>query len=324
MRRVRVVLTGGTGFIGSRVLHRLLEPEPTGRPVEVRALARTEQRSAAAPRLSWVPADLTRPASLDGVGEDADVLIHLAARISGSEAECAAVNVHGTTALVEEARRRGVGRIIQLSTAAVYGPGPHRGITVNEVVPAPVSPASRTRLAGERVAVDAGATVLRPGLVTGAGDRWVVPALADLREQLPFQWNGGKGLASMVDVDDLARLIVRLATMPDGPPSGIFHASHPRPVRNRDLMTTLAGLGVLPPAPAEDRSWEACLQHLRRSPHGVSERQFELLAGDHWYDSDDIWRIAEYPAGPGPLTRLSAASPWYATHLAERRAAPRS
>ncbi|MFG2022841.1 NAD-dependent epimerase/dehydratase family protein [Streptomyces sp. NPDC048825] len=324
MRRPQVVLTGGTGFIGSRVLHRLLDPEPTGHPVEVRALARTEQRSSAAPRLSWVPADLTRPASLDGVGEDADVLIHLAARISGSEAECAAVNVHGTTALLEEARRRGVGRIIQLSTAAVYGPGPHRGITVNEVAPAPVSPASRTRLAGERVAVDAGATVLRPGLVTGAGDRWVVPALADLREQLPVRWNGGKGLASMVDVDDLARLIVRLATMPDGPPSGIFHASHPRPVRNRDLMTTLADLGVLPPAPAEDRSWEACLEHLRRSPHGVSERQFELLAGDHWYDSDDIWRIAERPAGPGPLARLSAASPWYATHLAERRRAPRA
>ncbi|MCE0447585.1 hypothetical protein LT493_36275 [Streptomyces tricolor] len=37
MRRLRVVLTGGTGFIGSRVLQRLLDPERTGRPVEVRA-----------------------------------------------------------------------------------------------------------------------------------------------------------------------------------------------------------------------------------------------------------------------------------------------
>ncbi|MCE0447586.1 SDR family oxidoreductase [Streptomyces tricolor] len=174
-----------------------------------------------------------------GAGEGADVLVHLASRISGSEDECAAVNVHGTTALVEEARRCGVGRIVQLSTAAVYGPGPHRGIAVDEVVPAPVSPASRTRLRGERAAVAAGGTVLRPGLVTGAGDRWVVPALADLREHVPARWNGGRGLASMVDVDDLARLIVRLATTPERPPGGTFHASHPRPVRNRDLMAAL-------------------------------------------------------------------------------------
>jgi nucleoside-diphosphate-sugar epimerase len=325
VRRLRVVLTGGTGFIGSRVLHRLLDPERTGRPVEIRALARTAPPSPpAVPRLSWLPADLTRPESLRGVGEGADVLIHLASRITGREDECTAVNVRGTTALLEEARRCGVGRIVQLSTAAVYGPGPHRGIAVDEVVPAPVSPASRTRLVGERVAVEAGGTVLRPGLVTGVGDRWVVPALAELREQLPARWNGGRGLASLVDVDDLARLIVRLATMPDGPPGGTFHASHPRPVRNRDLMATLGDLGVLPPVPAEDWSWETCLQHLRRSPGGVSERQFELLAGDHWYDSEDIWRMAECPAGPGPLARLSAASPWYRAHLAERRRAPRA
>ncbi|MCG0068562.1 NAD(P)-dependent oxidoreductase [Streptomyces tricolor] len=324
MRRLRVVLTGGTGFIGSRVLQRLLDPERTGRPVEVRALARTEPSSPAAPGLSWLPADLARPASLRGAGEGADVLVHLASRISGSEDECAAVNVHGTTALVEEARRCGVGRIVQLSTAAVYGPGPHRGIAVDEVVPAPVSPASRTRLRGERAAVAAGGTVLRPGLVTGAGDRWVVPALADLREHVPARWNGGRGLASMVDVDDLARLIVRLATTPKRPPGGTFHASHPRPVRNRDLMAALGDARVVPPAPAEDWPWEVCLRQLRRSRSGVSERQFELLAGDHWYASDDIWRMAGCPAGPGPLARLSAASAWYRAHLAERRGAPRA
>ncbi|MEX2973754.1 NAD-dependent epimerase/dehydratase family protein [Streptomyces sp. C184] len=314
MRRLRVVLTGGTGFIGSRVLRRLLDPEPADRLIEVRALARNGAPQSATPQLSWVAADLTRQASLAGVGEGADVLIHLASRTTSSEDECTAVNVHGTAALLEEARRCGVGRIIQLSTSAVYGPGPHRGITVNEVVPAPVSPASRTRLLGEQAAVGAGGTVLRPGLVTGAGDRWVVPALAGLLEQLPALWNGGRGLVSMVDVDDLARLIVRLALMPDKPTSGIFHASHPRPVRNRDLMTTLGGLGVLPLATA-DWSWQACLQHLRRSPGGVSERQFALLAGDHWYRSDDIWRIAECPAGPGPLAQLPAAAPWYKAHL---------
>ncbi|WP_411073545.1 NAD-dependent epimerase/dehydratase family protein [Streptomyces sp. cmx-4-7] len=321
---LRVVLTGATGFIGSRVLRAVLDPA-AGRPVEVRALARTAppgpSRPSGAAGPSWVDADLTRPRSLRGVCEGADVLLHLASRISGTEEECAAVNVRGAAALLEEARRCGVRRIVHLSTAAVYGPGPHRGIRVNEKDPAPGSPASRTRLLGERAALDAGATVLRPGLVTGAGDRWVVPALAALLERLPGRWNGGRGLLSLVDADDLARLITALAVLPDRPPAGIFHAAHPRPVRNGDLMAALGDLGVLAPAGA-DLSWESCLEFLRRTPSGVSERQFELLAGEHWFRSDEIWTLADCPPGPGPLARLATAAPWYRRHLAERRTAP--
>ncbi|MFF6775873.1 NAD-dependent epimerase/dehydratase family protein [Streptomyces sp. NPDC012637] len=330
---LRVVVTGGTGFIGSKVLRALREPG-----AELRALARNPPPGvpgpsrppgpppqpgppgpSGAPRLSWLPADLSRPESLRGVCEGADVLLHLASRISGTEEECAAVNVDGTAALMDEARRCGVERIVHLSTAAVYGPGPHRGIGVNEKAPAPASPASRTRLLGERAALDAGATVLRPGLVTGTGDRWVVPALAALLEQLPGRWDGGSGLLSLVDADDLARLVAALAVLPHRPPAGIFHAAHPRPVRNGDLMAALGELGVLP-TPGADLSWETCVETLRRSPRGVSERQFELLAGEHWFRSDDIWPLADCPPGPGPLARLRAAAPWYRGHLAARRA----
>ncbi|WP_189967825.1 NAD-dependent epimerase/dehydratase family protein [Streptomyces violascens] len=313
-------MTGATGFIGSAVLRCLLDPASPVPAAEVRALVRTHpSRSAPAPRLSWIQGDVTQPRSLRGLCEGADVLIHLASRITGSEDECAAVNVGGARALVEEAQASGVERIIHLSTAAVYGHGPHRGITVDEVAPAPVSSASRTRLQAERITAAAGSTVLRPGLVTGAGDRWVVPTLADLVEQLPALWKGGEGLSSMVDVADLARLIVRLAIMPNRPPARVFHASHPLPVRNRDLMTALDRLGVLP-LPTADWPWEVCLDRLRQSSGRVSERQFALLADDNWQQSEDIWRLARLQEGPGPLARLSAAAPWYTSHLADRRA----
>ncbi|MEC4015042.1 NAD-dependent epimerase/dehydratase family protein [Streptomyces sp. H27-D2] len=330
MRPVRVLVTGGTGFVGAAVLRELAREragESAGEPaVSVRAVARTVAAThsipapaagdgAASAGIEWVAADLSDPGSLRGVTDGVDVLVHLASRVSGSEEECGTVNIHGTRAILAEARRSGVRRIIHLSTAAVYGPGPHRGIPVGGVTPRPLSHASRTRLAGERYALDAGAVVLRPGLVSGAGDRWVVPALRELLERVPAGWDGGRGRASMVDVGDLARLIralVRTGAAPDG---GVYHASHPVPVRNSELMARLAELTVLP-AVTGSLSWAECLRRLRETPGRISERQFTLLAGDHWYLSDDVWRLTGCAEGPGPLQRLADAAPWYRAHLA--------
>ncbi|MFE4698519.1 NAD-dependent epimerase/dehydratase family protein [Streptomyces sp. NPDC056738] len=316
MTPLRVLLTGATGFVGSEVLRALLRGRAGGRDVSVRALARTAPADGpGTPGLSWVPGDLSDPPSLRGAARDTDVLVHLASRVSGDPEACETVNVHGTRALLDEARRAGVARIVHLSTAAVYGPGPHRGIAVDEVSPAPVSPASVTRLAGERLALEAGAVVLRPGLVLGAGDRWVVPALSELRSRVPAHWDSGSGLLSVVDVKDLARLIATLAAT--GTPAGpaVHHASHPVPVSNRDLMAALTERGLLDPV-TDDWSWETCLGRLREAPGSMSERQFSLLARDHWYRSDDIWRITDCPAGPGPLARLAESADWYRVHLA--------
>jgi nucleoside-diphosphate-sugar epimerase len=270
--------------------------------------------------VEWVRADLTDPGSLRGIAEGCAMLLHLAARVSGPEEECAAVNVTGTTALVAAARAAGVQRVVQLSTAAVYGAGPHHGIPVGGVEPAPVSPASRTRLAGERPVLEAGGTVLRPGLVLGPGDRWVVPVLAELLARVPGRWDGGGARLSVVDVRDLARLIVAVGRSPR-PLPGVRHASHPVPVRVGDLLDRLAELDILRVGDRERRELplKRCLELLRSTPGRVSERQFRLLAEDHWYDSREVWDAAGCPPGPGPLDRLAEAADWYRDHLGAAR-----
>ncbi|MFE9673710.1 NAD-dependent epimerase/dehydratase family protein [Streptomyces sp. NPDC006259] len=307
-----LVLTGATGFIGSHALGALLD-----RGARVRALVRRlpEGEAGARPAKSgsveWVRGDLTDPDAVRGLCEGARTVVHLASYIGPDERLGEAVNVDATRALMAEARRAGVRRKVHLSTAAVYGAGPHRGIPVDEIPAEPVSAVSRTRLAGEAYAREAGAVVLRPGLVLGAGDRWVVPGLRELVERVPAEWDGGRALLSVVDVGDLARLIAAAATGPQPVPPGVYHVGHPEPVRIGDLLAVLAEHGILPPRPDVDWPWAACLERLRSTPGRASERQFALLGRDHWYLADEIWELTAEPPGPGPLSRLTAAAAWY-------------
>lgn len=317
MRPLRVVLTGATGFIGSAVLRELNRSRDSrDHGLVVRAVGRRAPAGPPAAVDEWVSADLADPRSLAGACRGADVLLHLAALIDPDEARCAAVNVGGTAALMDEAVRAGVSRIVHLSTAAVYGPGPHRGIAVNEVAPAPASAASRTRLTGETYALAAGATVLRPGLVLGEGDRWVVPALAGLLDAVPALWDGGRALLSLVAVEDLARLVVHTGLADGLPPGRIWHAGHPEPVRTADLLGVLDRQGILT-APVDSLPWQECRDRLRLSGSPLSERQLSLFAQDFWYDSREVWPAAGCSPGAGPL---AGAAQWYRTRPAGRAA----
>ncbi|WP_254897914.1 NAD(P)-dependent oxidoreductase [Kitasatospora sp. NA04385] len=330
-------MTGATGFLGSAVVSQLaLQPVDLRlgmrlpRPAGDKGLSGAEAetggegppRAGGEPlaRVHRVRADLDDRASLDALCADADVVLHLASYVGPDRDRAEAVNHRGAERLAAAARAtaRPHCRILHLSTCAVYGAGPHRGAAVGEVVPDPVSPASRTRLAGERATRAAGATVLRAALVTGPGERWVVPALRELVHRVPAHWDGGRALLSMIDAADLGRLVAALALEPAAAaPGAVLHAAHPAPVRNRDLLRALADLGLLPPLPdGADRPWSWCLDRLARTPGSATERQLALLGQDHWYRSEDAWRLARTDPGPGPLARLAAAAPWYRAHLA--------
>ncbi|MET8524273.1 NAD-dependent epimerase/dehydratase family protein [Micromonospora sp. NPDC005172] len=302
-RNSRVLLTGATGFIGSAVHHSLIR---AGLPA-VRRLIRGDVPTGLAGPARPFRGDLTDPASLRGSCDDIDVIVHAASHVGADARRCREVNHLGTCHLLAEAARADVRHVIYISTAAVYGAGPHRGLTEGIRDPAPVSPTSASRAAAEAEVLARGGTVLRPHLVYGSGDRWVVPTLAALLGWLPGWIDGGRPRLSMIGVHDLARLVVALVVTP-APPGTVYHANHPDPVTVHAAGEALARhLGVRLPT-GDVRA--TALADLTLPP-GLRRRHLDLISMDHWYDSDRLWAATGCRPGAAFPNDLARATQWY-------------
>ena len=152
---MRILLTGGAGFIGSHLLDRLL-----ARGDDVVVLddfndyydPAIKRRNLPKSGFRLVEKDLRDAAPL--VGElKPDVLVHLAARAGvrpslKDPALYESVNVAGTLGLLEACRRGGVGRVVFASSSSVYGDGKVPSSEDDENLQ-PVSPYGVTKLLGE-------------------------------------------------------------------------------------------------------------------------------------------------------------------------------
>ncbi|WP_037846611.1 NAD-dependent epimerase/dehydratase family protein [Streptomyces sp. NRRL S-474] len=306
---VDVLVTGGSGFVGSRVAAIAAE-----RPdVRVRHLSRRARPEAGPGEL--VHGDLLHPSSLRGVCAGTDVLVHCATRIGGDTGTAEAVNDLGTRALVDEAVRAGVRRIVYVSTAAVYGRGPFRGVLPGEVPIAPASATSRSRATAERHVLDAGGLVLRPHLVYGEGDRWVVPGLAHLLRELSATLTGCEALQSMIDVDTLARAVVAAALSP-AHDSGVHHVNHPDPVPAADLIEAVC---TQVEAPGGGATVDVATALDRAAGNPLALHHLGILTVDHWFVDHAFWKDLDCSPGEGFAAAFTRAAPWYRSFLRDRR-----
>lgn len=310
----RVLLTGATGFIGGAVA-RALAAHPD---VELSVLVRRPARAPAARELFG---DLTRPDSLIGHCRGIDTLVHAASYVGTGPEQCAAVNDRGTAAILDEADRARVQRILYISTAAVYGPGPHRDARPEQLVPAPSSPASRTRLMAEKLVRAAGGVVLRPYLIYGVGDRWFIPGLVSLIRLLGSLPNTDQVRLSTIAVDDLAGAVAGLVTRAEAvPPGTVLHANHPTPTKLHTVIETVARhTGLLL------TNQNICGKHLSRAgdTKGRIARHRAMVSSDHWYASKRIWRLTNRDPGAGFTETFPRYAPWYRIELS-RLDIPRS
>lgn len=305
----RILITGATGFIGSRVA--AAARATPGVRLRLMTHRTALDIPADGPGYESVHGDLADPGSLRGSCEGVDAVIHCASLIGSDEQTARVVNDHGTRALVDEAVRSGVGRIVQLSTASVYGRGPFTALLPGAAEPAPSSATSLTRVAAEQHVLAAGGAVLRPHIVYGPGDRWAIPGLVALLRYLSAAPAGCDARHSLIDVETLGRSLLG-AALAEKPPSGVYHVNHPEPVTCSDLLTTVLGELRLPWAGTEIGVDEA-RSRLAGVPYAT--HHFEMLTLDHWFADERVEREFGCAPGPGFRTSFAAHAPWYREFL---------
>jgi dihydroflavonol-4-reductase len=226
---VRVLVTGGTGFIGSHLVEALL-----AQGHEVHCLVRDTRRLgwiSGLPSVTIVQGDMDEPRSLLAGMRGVDQVYHVAGLTRARAArEFFRVNGEGTRHLVRACLEtpRGPRRLVHLSSLAAVGPMPMATACAEDVSPRPVSPYGWSKLEGEAAVLAVRdrlhVTVLRPSVVYGPRDRGVLEVARWVaRGLLPMPAGPSRAL-SVCYVQDLvtALLAAGEAKVPSGE---IFHVA---------------------------------------------------------------------------------------------------
>jgi uncharacterized protein YbjT (DUF2867 family) len=269
-----VVVFGGGGFLGRRLVDRLTAEGMTAR-VAVRHPDRTriELRAMGFERVAVVPADVRDQASVAAAIEEADAVVNaVSAFIEKGGVTFEAVHVRGAENVAREAAAAGVARLVLVS-----------GIGAD---PDSSSPYIRARGRGELIVRQAfpGATIVRPGAMFGPGDALfgTLAALAQLLPALPLI-GGGSTRLQPIFVEDVAEAISSILSDP-GTVGRTYELAGPKVYTLHELVNmTLQLMGkrrLLVPIPFAVAEVQARLFELLPNPP-LTTGQVDLLKTDN-------------------------------------------
>ncbi len=236
-RMKKILVTGATGKVGSRLVKRLAR-----RGDHVRALVRDATRAADLrdDHVELVEGDLLDADSLHAAVRGIDAVVHCAAFFRGATPEQAhAVNDLGTRHLANAARAASVGRFVFTSTGLVYGPRGGRLAREDDAC-APLDAYPLSKLAAERFLLaidDPDVRVLRLPFVYGDGDPHIAEVVPMMRGFPPGQ------RMSITHHADIAQAVARVLDAP-APAYRIYNVSADEVP---DLATLFASVGEPPP-----------------------------------------------------------------------------
>ncbi|MCR5813243.1 MAG: NAD(P)-dependent oxidoreductase [Desulfovibrio sp.] len=221
----RIVLTGGTGFVGSHLLPKLVQANAS-----VSCIVRSSSdTSRLPPEVRVHVCDLATGAGLTEALNGCDVLIHMAALLFGSGFQAYLEN-NGTSAqrlcqaLAEIPSPPK--RIVLLSSMAASGPDASTQGAADTCLPRPVSAYGWSKLLVERTFqanFHGELVILRPGIIYGSGDRGLLPVFQGAKHGFAVSPGFGRSFpVSCIHAQDMAEALL-CALSPKA--HGIYHVS---------------------------------------------------------------------------------------------------
>jgi nucleoside-diphosphate-sugar epimerase len=246
-------VTGGSGFIGGRLLERLRRDGH-----RVRALARSDAAAekVAAGGAEPVPGEITDPEAIRAGAEGCELAFHLAAKVEdwGPWAEFERHTVDGTRHALQACAAAGVRRFTHVgSEAALMAGQPLVGVDES----APLRPDSRAPYPRSKAIAEQSVrtanrdgfetVVLRPRFVWGRGDTSLLPGIMGMVEAGRFAWIGGGGqLTATTHVENTVEGMMLASER--GRPGEAYFVTDGEPVVFRDFVSDLIRTqGVEPP-----------------------------------------------------------------------------
>jgi len=289
-----ILVTGATGFIGRRLVQRLLDDGHSARALVLPGDVAPAQWG---DRVELFVGDVTRRASIATAIKNAATVFHLAAMVGdwGRDEDHQRVTVLGTENVLGEAARNSA-RVLLASSVVVYGQHIGRAVCDEELpMGRPQGIYSRSKQEQERIARRLEAnrslkvTIVRPTNVYGPGSEpWVNTPIEVMRSRMPALIGHGRRDAGLTFVDNVVDVFVRAAQRAESI-GRVYNASDDNGITWLRYFTELADLAGCPRPRALNRkvasvaaiAAEAGYRVLRRTERPPITREALNLVGSH-------------------------------------------
>ena len=202
---MKILITGGTGFIGRYLVNDLLEHN-----YNVKIL--TRQENVHIPEIEIIKGDITKFDDCFNAMDDVDAVFHNAAYATdyGKKEEIFNININGTQNILKSCKKKGINRLIYTSTAGVYGfPNIKEKIDEKSELK-PYNIYHKSKLEGEKILKnnkDLKVSIIRPPLVLGANGKGSEILINKIKSGKMIYIGKGNQYISIVHPSDVAQCL---------------------------------------------------------------------------------------------------------------------
>jgi len=250
----KALVTGGGGFLGSRIVRMLLD-----KGITTRSLQRSDSPELKKLGVEIIRGDISDQATVINAVEGCDVIFHVAARagVWGDYDDYYQCNVTGTKNIIDACQTHHIQKLIYTSSPSVVFAGKDEE-NINESTPYPdqfLTAYQKTKALAEQMVLEANnetlATVaLRPHLIWGPGDPHLVPRIIERAKAGRLRLVGKQSnLVDSTHIDNaaLAHILAAEVLEPNASCAGkIYFISNDEPLPMKELINKILAAANLP------------------------------------------------------------------------------